>query len=61
MDAATWVTLALTLKVAACATALNLFAGVGLGWLLARKQFPGRELLDALLTLPMVLPPTVLG
>ncbi len=61
MDAATWTTLALTLKVAAWATALNLVAGVGLGWLLARKQFPGRELLDALLTLPMVLPPTVLG
>jgi molybdate transport system permease protein len=61
MEASIWVTLALTLKVAACATALNLVAGVGLGWLLARKQFPGSELLDALLTLPMVLPPTVLG
>ena len=61
MEVSTWVTLALTLKVAACATVLNMFAGVGLGWLLARKQFPGRELLDAVLTLPMVLPPTVLG
>ncbi len=61
MDEATWITLALTLKVAAWATALNLCLGVGLGWLLARKQFVGRELLDAVLTLPMVLPPTVLG
>lgn len=61
MDEATWITLALTLKVAAWATALNLCLGVGLGWLLAHKQFVGRELLDAVLTLPMVLPPTVLG
>ena len=35
--------------------------GVAAGWLLARKAFPGRELLDAILTLPFVLPPTVLG
>jgi molybdate transport system permease protein len=61
MDAPVWITLALTLKVAAWATAINLLLGVGLGWLLARKQFPGRDLLDALLTLPLVLPPTVLG
>src|SRR5689334_767468 len=60
MDGA-WVALALTLKVAGWATALNLVFGVGMGWLLARKAFPGRDLLDALLTLPMVMPPTVLG
>lgn len=56
-----WVALALTLKVAGWATALNLVLGVGTGWLLARKRFPGRDVLDALLTLPMVMPPTVLG
>jgi molybdate transport system permease protein len=56
-----WVALALTLKVAGWATALNLVLGVGVGWLLARKPFPGRDVLDALLTLPMVMPPTVLG
>lgn len=55
------VALALSLKVAGCAAAVDLVAGVGLGWLLARRRFPGRELLDALLTLPMVMPPTVLG
>lgn len=60
MDGA-WVALALTLKVAGWATALNLVLGVGLGFVLARRRFPGRELLDAALTLPMVLPPTVLG
>lgn len=60
MDGA-WVPLALTLKVAGWATFLNLLLGVGTGFLLARKRFPGRELLDAVLTLPMVMPPTVLG
>jgi molybdate transport system permease protein len=34
---------------------------VAIGYLLARKRLPGRELLDAVLTLPMVMPPTVLG
>lgn len=56
-----WSALLLSLKVAGWATAINLLLGVGLGWLLARRRFPGRELLDTLLTLPMVLPPTVLG
>ncbi|MET0517274.1 MAG: molybdate ABC transporter permease subunit [Burkholderiaceae bacterium] len=56
-----WVPLLLTLKVAGWATALNLLLGVALGHLLARRRFPGRELLDVLLTLPMVMPPTVLG
>jgi molybdate transport system permease protein len=61
MDTPIWITLALTLKVAAWATAINLVLGVAAGWLLARRRFPGRELVDAVLTLPLVLPPTVLG
>lgn len=56
-----WTALALSLKVAGWATAINLVLGVGVGFLLARCRFPGRELLDTLLTLPMVMPPTVLG
>lgn len=56
-----WSALWLSLKVAGWATAINLVLGVALGALLARRRFPGRELLDTLLTLPMVLPPTVLG
>ena len=56
-----WITLGLSLKVAAWATALNLVLGVGVGFLLARARFPGRDLLDTVLTLPMVMPPTVLG
>ena len=56
-----WITLGLSLKVAFWATALNLVLGVGVGFLLARGRFPGRDLLDTVLTLPMVMPPTVLG
>lgn len=58
---AAWIALALTLKVAAWATALNVALGVGIGFAMARCRFPGRDLVDALLTLPMVMPPTVLG
>ncbi len=61
MEVSVWITIALTLKVAAWATAFNLVLGVAVGWLLARKRFPGREVVDAVLTLPLVLPPTVLG
>jgi molybdate transport system permease protein len=56
-----WIALRLSLKVALWATLIDLVLGIALGYLLARKRFPGRELLDALLTLPMVMPPTVLG
>lgn len=56
-----WIPLALTLQVAGWATAINLLLGVGVGYALARWRFPGREVLDAALTLPMVMPPTVLG
>jgi molybdate transport system permease protein len=38
-----------------------LVLGVGVGYAMARWRFPGRELADAVLTLPMVMPPTVLG
>ena len=46
-----WIALGLSLKVALWATALDLVVGVAIGWVLARKRFPGRELLDALMTL----------
>jgi molybdate transport system permease protein len=58
---AAWIALALTLKVALWATALNLLLGVGVGYAMARWRFAGREVLDAVFTLPMVMPPTVLG
>jgi molybdate transport system permease protein len=51
----------LTLKVSAVATALILVPGVALGYVLARKRFPGRKLLQAVVSLPMVLPPVAVG
>ena len=56
-----WFPLLLSFRVALIATVLALLIGVALGWLLARRRFPGREALDAFVTLPLVLPPTVLG
>ena len=56
-----WIALSLTLKVAGWATAINLLLGVGVGYAMAHGRFPGRDLVDAVLTLPMVMPPTVLG
>ena len=56
-----WTPLSITLEVAAWATGVNLLLGTATGFALARLRFPGRDLLDAVLTLPMVMPPTVLG
>ena len=56
-----WIPLLLSLRVAGFATIFALILGVAMAMLLARCRFPGKELLDTLLTLPMVLPPTVLG
>lgn len=61
MSAQWWLPLLLSLKVAGWATLLVLVAGVAIAWLLARRSFRGREVLDAMMTLPMVMPPTVLG
>jgi molybdate transport system permease protein len=56
-----WQALGLSARVAACATAMCLPLGVLVGWLLARRAFPGRWLVDTLIQLPMVLPPVVPG
>ncbi len=60
MDGA-WPALRLSLQVATWATLLCLVLGTGVGYALARWRFPGRDLIDTVLTLPMVMPPTVLG
>ena len=57
----TFPALFLSLKVAGFATLLNLVFGIAVSWVLARKRFIGRNFLDTVLTLPMVLPPTVMG
>jgi len=43
------------------ATVFVVLVGTGMAYLLARKNFKGKEILDILLTLPLVLPPTVIG
>jgi molybdate transport system permease protein len=53
--------LLLTLKVAGLATLAAFLVGVALAFFLARFRFWGREWLDAIFTLPLVMPPTVLG
>ena len=53
--------LILSLQVAGTALALMLMPGVALGWVLARCRFPGKALVDALVHLPLVLPPVVTG
>ncbi|MEZ5356413.1 MAG: molybdate ABC transporter permease subunit [Bryobacteraceae bacterium] len=56
-----WFPLWLSLRVAALATILAVLIGLGFAYLLANFEFRGKEGLDAVLTLPLVLPPTVLG
>ena len=56
-----WHPLWLSLRVASVATVLVLLIGVPLAWLLARRDFFGKELVGAIASLPLVLPPTVLG
>ncbi len=55
------VPLVLTLKIAATATAIVLFSGVACAYVLNRHSFWGIQIIDAICTLPMVMPPTVLG
>ena len=56
-----WSPILLSLKVAGLATAASFCAGVAAAWLLARRRSPFSAVLDAMCTLPMILPPTVLG
>ena len=56
-----WFPLWLSLRVALAATLLATLAGLAVAYLLANREFRGKELLDSLVTLPLVLPPTVLG
>ena len=56
-----WQPLLLSLKVALWATGLNLLLGVAVAFGLSRWRSRWRELVDSLLTLPLVLPPTVMG
>ena len=56
-----WFPLWLSLRVAAVSTVAAVVAGVGIAYVLANRSFRGRAVADAAVTLPLVLPPTVLG
>jgi molybdate transport system permease protein len=56
-----WSPLWLSLWVATSATLVATIAGIGLAYVLAKGRFRGRGLLEAIATVPIVLPPTVLG
>jgi len=56
-----WSVVALSLRVSVAAVVLTLPLAYALAWLLARRRFPGRLLLDALVHMPLVLPPVVTG
>src|SRR6202142_4147781 len=56
-----WFPLWLSLRVAFISTVLSLAAGLGIAYILANREFRGKEVLDSVVTLPLVLPPTVLG
>ena len=56
-----WFPLWLSLRVAVISTAIALATGLWIAYILANRDFKGKEALDAAVTLPLVLPPTVLG
>jgi molybdate transport system permease protein len=61
LSPAEWQIVALSLKVSGTAIAALLPVAFGLAWVLARKRFAGKILLDAVIHLPLVLPPVVTG
>ena len=56
-----WAAVRLSLLVATTATAASLPFGVAVAWLLARRQFWGKSLIDTLVHLPLIMPPVVTG
>jgi molybdate transport system permease protein len=61
MDGSALFSLRLSLQVAVSATILMVLCGIPVSYILARRKFRGRDIIDMLLTLPLVLPPTVTG
>jgi molybdate transport system permease protein len=56
-----WTAVRLSLKVSVFATLASLPAGIAIAWLLARREFWGKSLLNGLVHLPLILPPVVTG
>ncbi|USA38420.1 molybdate ABC transporter permease subunit [Pelagerythrobacter marinus] len=61
LSPAEWEVIGLSLRVSLVAMAATLPLAYALAWLLARRRFPGKVLLDALVHLPLVIPPVVTG
>ncbi len=61
LAAADWQALWLSVRISAAAIAISLPFGIALGWLLARKVFPGKAAVETIVALPLVLPPVVTG
>ena len=61
LTADTWAIARFTVLMAVVATALVLPPAVAAGWLLARKTFPGKTLVETIVSLPLVLPPVATG
>jgi len=61
MTAETWAITRFTVTMAAIATALVLPPAIATGWLLARQRFPGKALVETVVSLPLVLPPVATG
>ena len=56
-----WEAVGLSLRVALLSVAGSLPFGIATAWVLARRSFPGKTLLDALVHIPLVVPPVVVG
>jgi molybdate transport system permease protein len=61
VDAVDWAPLWLSLQIASLSTVVTLVFGTGFSLLLAWRKLPARHLIDAVVSAPLVLPPTVLG
>ncbi len=61
LSPADWTAIELTIRISIVATLCALPFGIGIGWLLARRKFWGKSVLDGLVHLPLVLPPVVTG
>ncbi|HRO12271.1 molybdate ABC transporter permease subunit [Amaricoccus sp.] len=56
-----WTAVRLSIRVSTWATLVSLPIGIGVAWLLARRDFPGKALLNGVVHLPLILPPVVTG
>jgi molybdate transport system permease protein len=56
-----WTSLFLSLRIALAATALTAITAIPIAFFLARRKFPGKSIVETILMLPLILPPTVVG